>query len=62
LRRSSGSEFGRHQLRTYFRVPSPLRLVKDDDVFRRLRTIGMLFEIAKQVLDHGVSLILRFCL
>src|SRR5208283_4426553 len=47
-----------HQFLTDFGVPSPLRFVEDDDVFRRHRAVGMFFQIAEQVLNCRVGLIL----
>jgi len=47
-----------HQLLTDFRVPGPLRLVENDDVFRWLRSVRVLLQITKEVLDRRVSLIL----
>ena len=47
-----------HQFLTHFGIPSPLRFVEDDNVFRWHRAVGMLFEIAEQVLNCRVGLIL----
>jgi hypothetical protein len=49
-----------HQLLTDFGIPSPLRFVEDDDVFGWPRSVCMLFQIAEEVLDRRVSLVLSF--